>query len=195
MNEDIVFLQFEEDSDDYEEDSVHDNLIKKATLDCKDPSAEDSDTPQLLAVLLKGEYPRIPEYDSSSYPGKLDQEYCPLKVLLLKEPDRKLLAGLAPFAKAYGFDIHLGQSTYIERGDLDMGGVEVNSENGSECEYPGDLLEAGFVDNCHDDVCTEDFEIDHVFSLHGIPMDMKGELRRLPGHGTMIMAKTFRISL
>ncbi|KAJ8072985.1 hypothetical protein PM082_019848 [Marasmius tenuissimus] len=83
-----------------------------------------------------------------------------------------LLAELAPFAKAYGFDIHLGQSTYTERGDLDTGGVEVNSKNGSEYEYPGDPLEADFVVDYHDDVCSEELVIDHVFSLDGVPMDM-----------------------
>ncbi|KAL0064904.1 hypothetical protein AAF712_008157 [Marasmius tenuissimus] len=69
-------------------------------------------------------------------------------------------------------NIYFGQSTYTERGDLDTEGVEVNSKNGSEYEYPGDSLEADFVVEYHDDVCSEELAIDHVLSLDGVPMDM-----------------------
>ncbi|KAJ8072988.1 hypothetical protein PM082_019852 [Marasmius tenuissimus] len=110
MDEDIILSQSEESCDDYEGDSVDDNLIKKtlddalhqsekevahafrswkAAIDREDPNAgDDSDTPHLLAVLLEGEYPRIPKYDPFLSQGKLDREYCPLKVSSLQEPDR-----------------------------------------------------------------------------------------------------------
>ncbi|KAL0064905.1 hypothetical protein AAF712_008159 [Marasmius tenuissimus] len=152
--------------------AVVDSESSSGSDDSDDLGEEDTEIPHLFAVLLKGIYLRVKDDDPPFYQKTTSQISHPLNVSSLQESDRSILAKLAPYAKAYGFDVHLGQSTYTEIGDLDTGDVKVNSENAKEYEYPGDLREAQFLDTCHEDICDEQIRIDYVCSLDGIPMDM-----------------------
>ncbi|KAL0576696.1 hypothetical protein V5O48_005295 [Marasmius crinis-equi] len=132
----------------------------KAALDARSDTA-----PHLLAVLLKGVYPKIPAY-SKVYKTELKPEQH-IKVSSLQDIDCKVLAKLAPAAKSYGFDMHLGQFHHEQ-----FGLVRVDAATFWETEkYDEDPDKAEFeriLDGDSD--YREKLEIEHVFSLDGIPM-------------------------
>ncbi|KAJ8072984.1 hypothetical protein PM082_019847 [Marasmius tenuissimus] len=197
MDQSLVLSRIEEDWDGYEGALVDDNsidspvkFIKEKLQDLSSCSEQDfsqffrswkaaidsssQDTPHLLAFLLKGEYPRIPPY-SQGYGAT--EELDPkdhFKPSSLQDSDRSILAKIAPFAKCYGFNIHLGQSQYHEFGILDTGEVDLDALYAADEEYDYGDPEQGTILTEYEagDEYQEELTIEHVFSLHGIPMDL-----------------------
>ncbi|KAK1228365.1 hypothetical protein PQX77_008618 [Marasmius sp. AFHP31] len=118
--------------------------------------------PQILGILLAGVY--LTRNTSSN----LQLGQVPT-VSSLQEPDRSLLARMTPHAKAYGFDIYLGQISYVQRGLLDTRGVDPET---SDAYLEGNPDDAKFTDHW-DDGYGEELDIESVISLDGEPMKLK----------------------
>ncbi|KAL0064902.1 hypothetical protein AAF712_008155 [Marasmius tenuissimus] len=149
-------------------------------------SKKNSDTPHLLGFLLKTECPapsastiRVatppPRYYSNSTlnsqktppPPPPPEQY--VKPTSLKKANQRVLAQIAPVAKAYGFDVHLGQVQYAKHGFVELDNVECESCDDKIYDRPED---ARFMnDDCGE--YREKVVLQHVFSLDGVPMQMK----------------------
>ncbi|KAL0576693.1 hypothetical protein V5O48_005292 [Marasmius crinis-equi] len=186
----LIIAQVEKDWDSYEGVTVDDSPLDSPVEDIKEgfekvlafsdeeimhlfrswKAAIDSDldgTPHLLAALLEGNYRKIPEF-SRAKDLKPGHQY--MNASLLQEPDRRILAKFAPFAKAYGFDIHLGQAQYLEFGFVELP-LGVKDE-----EYITlDPDTAEFAYDATGEDSKEELTVQHVFSLDGIPMNLKAK--------------------
>ncbi|KAL0576698.1 hypothetical protein V5O48_005297, partial [Marasmius crinis-equi] len=193
--ENLILRQIEEDWDSYEGTLVDDSPLESPVEDIKKGFADliscsneelvqifrswktalDSQSdmaPPLLAVLLKGVYPKIPAY-SQYNTANLEQEQN-IKVSSLQDNDRQTLANLAPLARSYGFDMHLGQSQYLEYGLVNVGGANLWEDDEYEV---GDPEKAEFERELDEDMeYREELDINHVFSLDGIPMTLEAEV-------------------
>ena len=150
----------------------------KAIIDFDSDSGEEqSNTPHLVAALLEVECPKLPPYKACGGTELKPEDH--FKVSCLDESDRGILVNLAPFAKAYGFDIYVGQSQYFEGGVSDVGDVDLDTlleaeeEEGATPFDDGDPGEAKVsMDHDAEGEYQEKLTIQHIFSLDGIPMDM-----------------------
>ncbi|KAF9022471.1 hypothetical protein BDZ89DRAFT_1070638 [Hymenopellis radicata] len=130
---------------------------------------DDDDVPPFVAYLLDHTYSDVPHFNASALQGS----------------DRLMLKQIAPFAKAYGFNLHLAQVTYTEMGGvtLDIDPFDFASFVGSRrfgygYEFGGyghfeDIYDADDVEM--DEVEQRELAFRSVSTLDGMPMQMTGK--------------------
>ncbi|KAF9022477.1 hypothetical protein BDZ89DRAFT_1070642 [Hymenopellis radicata] len=136
---------------------------------------KDAAAPLLLAFLLAHQYDATTDFKAS----------------VLKETDARLLRDIAPFAKAYGFDLHLAYTTYTQAGVLtldeysrtkgvakrnvlDRFGLQGDEDDLSDYDFDGDDYDVDPNVAEIDEVDETYIEFPGVFSLNGTPMEIFG---------------------
>ncbi|KAK7025466.1 hypothetical protein VNI00_015994 [Paramarasmius palmivorus] len=117
----------------------------------------------------------------------LEREYSTVtfKAASLQGADRLMLTQIAPFAKSYGFDLHLAKVVYTESGGASLGKYGRSRHHGYGCGYGccgcDDSDDYSDEDIDADDLEMEDtdeysIEINNVVALDGMPLIISGSV-------------------
>ncbi|KAL0056769.1 hypothetical protein AAF712_016622, partial [Marasmius tenuissimus] len=141
--------------------SWREGLFEDYGYDLEDWDGEERDTHKFLLLLLKYEYSSSP---------------VPFTAGSLQRCDRLLLSQVAPLAKAYDFDLHLGELAYTIDGTTTL---KKRREKQHDCDCDS------FSEDSDDEIDPEVLEMDEdnrnggiyiseVFALNGMPMKACG---------------------
>ncbi|KAK1221423.1 hypothetical protein PQX77_015768 [Marasmius sp. AFHP31] len=124
------------------------------------------DAPHLLVFVLNGVDSLTLNFETNLHQDGV------IKPLSLQEANCRILASIAPVAKAYGFKIYLGRIEYSQHGLLDMDGLDLETTNESEyLKANPDDAELNRNEDWDGEYC-EELDIECIFLLDGIPMEL-----------------------